>query len=343
MTMKRILFLVLLFGGMNVKAQDFETSGAYMGFISQQQDNITKKYLSYNSAVSHGKRARKVEKLRTKLLDEVQEARMNISGMGKFKGDGEYKDSAVSFMKFYYNVLNDDYTKIVNMEDIAEQSYDEMEAYINLQEAIDKKLDEANNRMSDAQKAFAAKYNIHLVESKDEISEMAKKVGAVNKDYHRIYLIFFKPYIQEDHLLKAIAKGNVNGIEQDKNALAKYAQEAIDNLAALPAFPGDGSVRSAAKQLFQFYLKEANEKMKAVSDYFLVKERFETIQKEYERKSDHSKADVDAYNKGVNDINNASNAYNANNQNLNDQRKDLLKNWNDAVEDFFRDETPKYK
>jgi CDP-glycerol glycerophosphotransferase (TagB/SpsB family) len=33
----------------------------------------------------------------------------------KFKGDGAYRDSSVSFMKFYFNVLNDDYAKVVNM------------------------------------------------------------------------------------------------------------------------------------------------------------------------------------------------------------------------------------
>ncbi len=103
----------------NVMAQNLENAVEYMQYISVQQDNITKKFLSYNSAVSHGKRARKVEKLREKMLDEVQESRMNISGMPKFKGDAGYRDTSANFLKFYYNVLNDDYAKIVNMEDIA--------------------------------------------------------------------------------------------------------------------------------------------------------------------------------------------------------------------------------
>jgi hypothetical protein len=341
--MKRILLLVLIVAGFSTKAQNLETAGGYLDYIGKQQENITKKYLSYNSAVSHGKKARKVEKLREKLINEVQESRENIASMGKFKGDGEYKDSAVNFMKFYYNVLNDDYSKIINMEDIAEQSYDAMEAYIMLQEAIDKKMDEANDRISAAQKVFAGKNNIHLIDSKDDISEMMKKVSGVNQQYHKIYLIFFKPYMQESYLLTAIEKGNVNAIEQDKNALAKYAQEAVIKLDSLPAFAGDGAVRSACKQLLQFYIKEANEKMKMVSEFFIVKERFESIKKEFEKKDEHSKADVDAYNKGVNDMNASNNAYNSNNKALYEQRSDFLKNWNKAVDDFFYDETPKYK
>ena len=49
-----------------------------MDYIGKQHQDITKKFLSYNSAVSHGKRAKKVENLREKLLDEVQTARENI-------------------------------------------------------------------------------------------------------------------------------------------------------------------------------------------------------------------------------------------------------------------------
>ncbi len=67
--------------------------------------------------------------------------------MPSYKGEKAYRDSAVSFMKLYYNVLNEDYSKIINMEDIAEQSYDDMEAYMMAKEMVDKKLEEANEMM----------------------------------------------------------------------------------------------------------------------------------------------------------------------------------------------------
>jgi len=322
-------------------AQNFENAGEYMDYISVQQKNITQKFLSYNSAVSHGKRAKKVEKLREKLLDEVQESKMNISSMPKFKGDAGYRDTSANFLKFYYNVLNDDYSKIVNMEEIAEQSYDEMEAYLMLQEQIDKKLEEANDRMKKAQKEFAAKNNINLIESKDEMGEKMETVGKVNEHYHLVYLTFFKPYLQEQNLGKAIAKGNVSGIEQDKNALLKYAQEALVKLETIKAFEGDNSLKAACKQLMQFYIKEANDYMKPIIDFVMVKERFESIKKDYEKKSDHTQADVDAYNKAVNDINAASNKYNEANKNMYEVGKENLDNWNKSVNAYFDEHMPR--
>lgn len=135
------LFLLLVgifFLEMTTIAQNYENAGEYMTAIDKQSENITKKFLSYASASAHGKKARKVENLRMKLLDEVQEARMNISGLPSFKGDKAYRDTSVSFMKLYFNVLNEDYSKIINMEDVAEQSYDAMEAYLLAQELVGK-------------------------------------------------------------------------------------------------------------------------------------------------------------------------------------------------------------
>jgi len=340
-TFTLLLFAGSLFFTTETDAQNFEDPGAYMQHISTQHSNISKRFLSYNSAASHGKRAKKVEKLREQLLDEVQEARMNISGMPKFKGDAAYRDSSVSFMKFYYNILNDDYSKIVNMEEIAEQSYDEMEAYIMLQEQVDKKMEEANERMHTAQKLFASQNNINLVSSNDEMSEKMKTVGDVNAHYHQVYLAFFKPYLQSQTLAKSIEKGNISGIEQDKNALQKYAQEALTKLETIKPYGGDAALKGACKQLMQFYIKQSTDYIKPITDFLLVQERFETIKKDFEKKSDHDQKEVDGYNKAVNDINAASGKYNQANKDIFERGKENLDNWNKTVTGFFDEHMPR--
>lgn len=338
-----ITLLVCLSVSIFATAQNFENAVEYLDYIGKQQVNISKRYLSYTSASAHGKRAKKVEALRMKLLDEVQEARMNISGMPGFKGDKTYRDTAVNFMKLYYNVLNDDYSKIVNMEEIAEQSYDEMEAYLLLQEKVDEKLALANERMHTAEKQFATKNNVNLIDGQSEIGDKMKQVGEMQKYYHQVYLLFFKPYKQESDLLQAVEKGNITGIEQSKNSLLKYAQDGLEKLNAIKAFQGDGSVVVACKSMLTFYVKEASEKMNAMSDYFLTKERFEKIKKEYDKKDEHTKQDVDAYNKAVNEINKASENYNKTGQMLNQQRKEALDSWQKTVDTFYDDHTPHYK
>ena len=147
--MKQLYFVIFssLVLSLSAAAQDYNIPVEYMNEISKQRENISKKFMAYVSASAHNKKEKKVEALRAKLLDEVQEARMNISGMPSFKGDKSYRDTTVNFMKLYYNVLNEDYSKIINMEEIAEQSYDAMEAYMMAQELVNKKLEEGNEKM----------------------------------------------------------------------------------------------------------------------------------------------------------------------------------------------------
>lgn len=343
--MKQVLVLICLLGVCKMEglAQNYDNPVEYMDVISKQSVNVSKRYMSYTSASAHGKRAKKVESLRSKLLDEVQEARMNISAMPSYKGDKALRDTSVNFMKLYFNVLNEDYSKIINMEEIAEQSYDAMEAYLMAQEMVDKKLEEGNQKMRDAERDFAAKNNIRLTESSTELGEMLKQVHAVNGHYHQVYLIFFKPYIQEKNLLEAIEKANVTGIEQNKNALLKYAQEGLLKLQSVPAFEGnDTRMVDACRQMLNFYITEVNEKIGSVSEYFMAKERFDKIKKEFDKKSEHGREEVDEYNKSVKDINNAVNKYNSDLKEANKMRSDAFDDWNKAIEKFFDEHTPHY-
>ncbi|RYY47310.1 MAG: hypothetical protein EOO06_12715 [Chitinophagaceae bacterium] len=345
--MKKLLFLSFLLaffaGNHSLQAQNFDSPVEYMGFISKQHENISKKYMAYSSASAHGKKARKVEAIRQKLLNEVQEARMNISGMPAFKGDKSYRDTSVSFMKLYYNILNDDYNKILNLEEIAENSYDEMEAMLNVKDAIDQKLEDGNKRVKDAQANFAKANMVNLVEGEaSALGEKLKKVHALNKYYNEVYLVFFKPYIQEQSLVTAMGKNNVTGIEQSKNALKKYAEEGIEKLKTIKPYEGDNSVTAACKTLLQFYIKEADASS-AASEYTLAKENFEKMKKDFEKKSSPTKAEVDAYNKSVVDINKASQKYNQTTNDLNRQRSESLNNWNKTVSQFFDEHTPRYK
>ncbi len=327
----------------NICAQNFEDPGAYMDYIGKQHENISKKYMAYASASAHGKKARKVENIRQKLLNEVQEARMNISGMPTYKGDKSYRDTSVSFMKLYFNILNDDYTKVLNIEEIAENSYDEMEVLLNIKDAIDQKMEEGNKRIKEAQAAFAKAHNVNLIEGEgNALSEKLRKVRDLNKYYNEVYLIFFKPYVQEQTLVEAISKNNVTGVEQSKNALRKYSEDGMEKLKTIKSFEGDNSVTGACKSLLQFYINECGATA-TISEFTIANENFEKIKKEFEKNRNPSKADVDTYNNAVKDINNKSQKYNQTLNDLNKQRSESLNTWNKTINQFFDEHTPKYK
>ena len=106
------LLLFLLAASLS-HAQDMSNPGDYMSFINNKEREVTQTYLSYLSAVSHGKSARKVEKLREKVVNTIFNTRMEISGTPPFKGDRTLKDASVAHLKLVYSVFNEDYAKIV--------------------------------------------------------------------------------------------------------------------------------------------------------------------------------------------------------------------------------------
>jgi len=332
---------------MSAQAQEYSTTdaGSYMGYISSQHREITKDFLSYASAVGHGKSARKIENRRKELIKTVNEARQKIGSMPGYSGDKSLRDSTARYYLITYHILNEDYGKIVNLEEVAEQSYDAMEAYLLAQDIANKKIDQASERLQATEKTFASKHSIKLMETKDELSVKAEKAGKVN-DYHRvIYLIFFKSYKQEAYLMDAFQKKDINAIEQNKNTLLKYSQEGIEKLKATPALFGDNSLEAGCRQALEFYIQECKTQIPVMTNFYIKEENFQKIKKAFDakREKERTKEDIAQFNQAVNDLNKAVNEYNAVNTQVNNARKKALNGWSKASERFMDQHTPKYR
>lgn len=322
-------------------AQTFDDPGQYMEHIGKANQVLTEKYLLYLSGMSHGKSARKVEKRRLEVVKAISDTRYDIMGMPPYKGDRTLKDTTVAYLKILNSVFNEDYGKIVNMEEIAEQSYDLMEAYMLAQEKANEKLQHASVRQNEMQKQFAAKHNISIIET-ESVSEAKMKVaGNVMKHYNEIYLVFFKAYKQEAYLMEAVNQKNVNSIEQNINSLQSFSEQGLEKLKDLKGYNNDGSLIVACRNILIFYKDEAK-KGSAMTDFFLKEENFAKLKKQFDSKpgSKRTQQDIDQFNKAVNDINTASDKFNAVNNELNKQRSKSLDGWNNAVKKYLDEHVP---
>lgn len=324
----------------NTKAQSFENAGDYLGYINKSKEELTATYLSYMSAVAHN-RARKVEKRRMDLLNTITETRYKIQGMPAWKGDKSFRDSSVAYIKLLNNVFNEDYAKIVNMEEIAEQSYDLMEAYMLAQEKVQEKLHEASERQNEFQKKFAAANNINLITVENELDRKGKEVNALMKHYDEVYLVFFKPYKQEMYLIDAVNRKNVVAIEENINSLKKFAEEGLKKLQGLKGYNNDPSILVSCRDALQFYKNEAGQ-AQVITDFVLKEENFTKAKKAFDSKpaAKRTKTEIDDYNKAVNDFNEAVNNYNKVNKQTNKDREKVLDNWNNSVKKYLDDYMP---
>ncbi|MFT5819721.1 MAG: hypothetical protein ACI8ZM_000946 [Crocinitomix sp.] len=323
-----------------------QTALEYMQKISAETKKIQKDMWDYTNAVSHGKSARKVEKRRAELIQTSQQALNRVKNMNAFDGSTSYRDSVVAFLNINYYVLKEDYAKIVDMEEIAEKSYDNMEAYLMAQEGANTKMRESGVMVGSQQAVFAAKNDITLITNEDdELSQKMKIASEVYAHYNKVYLIFFKSYIQESYLMVAITNKDVSAIEQNKDALANTANEGLELLTAIEAFNNDNSVVNACRNMLKFYKDESENKITIVTDYFLKAENYATINESFSqiKKKDVTQEDADKINNAGTEMNAAIEAYNKNNDTMNSERAENLEAWNKAVSKFTDKHVPKGK
>lgn len=341
------LIFILLFSQLtlNSTAQAPNDPVAYMSAINNAQTEMNQKYMEYMSAAAHGRKARKIEKLRHQVLQSIDDSRYKTLDIPIYKGDNSLRQSSIDYIKLCYNVFNDDYAKIVNMEDIAEQSYDEMQAYLLLREKTNEKINDAVAKMHEASETFAAKYNIKLIDQKSELDSKLDDASSVNDYVDSVYLIFFKCYWEDGEIVKAMNKQKLTEMEQGRTSLIRFADEGLAQLSAMKPYAGDASLANTCKKVLQFYKKMAEEDLPKQTDYFLKTENFEKMKKSFDNrsKSERTKEDVATYNKSVDELNKASNAFNTVNTNINETRSYLLNNWNEAEKNFVDSHMPYYK
>jgi hypothetical protein len=326
------------------QAQNFTDPAAYLGYVGEQFSAISNDMMSYTSAASHGKSARKVEKKRAELMETIKTAELNMRKLKPFEGDASLKDSVASYFRLNRLVLNEDYSKIVNMEEVAEQSYDKMEAYMLAKEKATKKLEDAYQVADQQYKAFADKNKIRLIEQSSKLSKKLEQTNKVMTYYNTIYLIFFKSYKDEVYLLDAYNKGNVSAIEQTKNSLQTSSSEGLKKMSPISALELDKSLKDACEKMLGFYTYEASDKTNELTDYYLKKEKFEKAKKAVDAKKDRDRtqSDVDNFNKLVNEFNESVNKFNKLNGDLNKRRSEALANWNKVSSDFLDEHIPKH-
>lgn len=324
-------------------AQDFKSPTDYLSFINKEQTTISKSTWKYTSAVAHSKSARRIDNTRKQLIKNIQTAKKKISDLKDgYKGDVEYRNQVIQYFDFSEKNLNEEYDKIINMQEVAEQSYDYMEAYLLMRDLINEKLDAENEKVNVGFKSFASKYNIRL---SDEDSELSKKFKISNEvfDYHTVlYLIFFKVNFTDSNLTKAIESKELGAIQQNANSLIQYADEGLTKIKTIKPFNGDSAILNATKKALEYYKKQAQQYVPIAVNFLMFNDKFENAKKSIEAKSEknRTKEEVNNYNTMVKQVNKEIDNFNKSNDSNFQEKQSILDNWNSVGDAFISNHVP---
>lgn len=334
------LFFLLLLITVSSMAQNKALD--YLTAINTEYAKISKEQWDYSRAVGHGKRARLVEKRRTDLLQTIQESKKTIGKMKPYNNSTSLRDSIVLYLDLSYKLINQDYAKIVNMEEVAEQSYDAMEAYMLAKEMASEKEFKASEMASHQIEKFAGENNIKLIDQETKLGKKMEAAGKTFDYYNKIYLIFFKAYKEDMYLAEALRTADINSIEQNRNSLSAYATAGIEKMKEYVRFQNDETLSTACRQVLNFYKDEAENKTPLLLDYLAAKDKFDKIKTTFDniKPDKRTNQNIDTYNAAIKEMNAASASYNETNKKLNESAKKVLDNWNKKSDAFLDTHVP---
>ena len=338
-----VLFIVLWYGPSLFAQTNSGTPVDHMQYLSNLEQELSKKYLSYMSEVAHGGKARKMEKRREEVINSVRTSIREAGKLRPYNGDASLRNAYMSYWNVLLAVFNEDYHKIVDMEEIAEKSYDEMEAYLLIQEEAGDKLNAEHERLRVAYDDFAAKNNVRLVEGENKLSKKLDQTGKVNKYMNQVFLIIFKSTVQEEKMIEAFNKKDVGAVEQAKASLLKYSEEGLGRLDTLKPFNGDGSMVTACRKILEFQQDEAKSRFDKHIEFLMKADEMERLKKSIEAKPANSRTseEIDSYNKTIQDFNKLVADYNKANTTLNSGRDKVRNNYEITRKSFVSRHTPR--
>ncbi|GGH65483.1 MAG: hypothetical protein EP346_03440 [Bacteroidetes bacterium] len=335
------LSLLLSFGS-TLFAQTTQEALEYMNTISEHVDEMKGETWSYLKAATRGRSARTLERKRQAVIEELGEVIREIDRLGPLKRDNSYRVEVLSYLRLTQIVMREDYGEIMNLEEIAEQSYDGMEAYLTAQEIASEKLDSAFGIYQDAQEAFATKYNINLVDGEmSRRDRRIKKASDALGYYNRVFLIVFKAQIQEQYTIDALNNNDLLSLEQSSQALKAAAEEGLVILDTMSPYHEDSDPQLilGARRVLNFYINEVEKEMPNLVDFFVAKDNFEQLKQTIDSKDqrDLSKDEIEEFNAAVEEFNAMVPKFNETNERVNERREETMEAWEDKVEDFFDD------
>lgn len=333
--------LFFLFCGLAIHSQSFKNASDYLDFVGEEHQNITKNMWKYTKAVAHSKSDRTIDAKRNVLVKSVERAIAKIEKAQGYGGD-DFKNHVLTHMRLNESMLKHDYANIIDLKEVAEQSYDYMEAYVLAQELADKKMEEAYKEYDTHFRVFAAKHNINIIENESDLGNKMKISNEVFKHYNKLHLMHFKVSINEVYLLDAFKRNDMSAIQQNANALSETAKEGLKLLNTLDVYKNDKTIVEATKQAFEFYIEEAEVQVPKLIEFLALNETFENIKNTLGKtpQNKRTKEQIDSYNAKVSEINKAVNIYNKVNTDLNNKRQKVVEKLNTVNANFLSKHIP---
>lgn len=313
-----------------------QSASKYMNKISSEAKSVRGATWIYTNTKAKDEKSKKIEEERLNLILAIEKSEKKINDIGDFKGQNSYKDSILSFLKTYKEVLVDDYAKITQLENNKKFAFDLMDKIVIIKENSNRKLMNACIMLEEVEQQFAKENKVDIVNTKSKVAERLKNANKVSSYYNSIFFIFFNAYYEEGLFLEALDKGDLIKMQEQIDLLKSSTKENQAKLNLKLDYKNDFSLVKTCEELLEFYDIEAKTDFVKILDFQKFKSEYLKTKLTLEGKSSEErvKGEVAEFNKLVAEYNKKMEIYNDLIVNLNAKRESLINKWNTVSSTF---------
>lgn len=280
--------LSLMTLGLQAQKQ-IENPIAYFDFVNQEHTNLAQKNMEYLQYAVHSDDIQVIAEKRLALLEQVKASQDRMAQFPDFAKDAGLKATMIEVLNTYEELFAVNFEEVELLKMSAQESFAQMEKYLDAQTAAEKKMATASGQLLLAQQQFASANNIQLQMEPGSATE-AQQLNELNEYQREIFLRSFRVSKLHARFLLAMEQKDGGDMEQLRQELVRAAGEEIAPLKQMPDYKGDTQYRDAVIAQLETMKKMAREDYPALVK---VKAKGDELTNE----------DVEAYNTAINKVN----------------------------------------
>jgi hypothetical protein len=311
---KIFLYIIYLLAPLLTRGQEDEfnlkNAGDYNNFIMKEMSAAVQKNFEYLSFIVHSEEYDRMDEKRKEVVKQVVESRAKVSQMPPLDGDVRLRDEAIEVLNEYKNAFELNYKDIISLKKKSKDSFESMKKYFDAEDAAEEKLNKATQRLRKAQRMYASKNNMTVVDGKadDELERKMGKAKAVNNYWRTLFIEYFKVSEAYDVMWEALNQRKASVIDNERHKVVKVIGKELPIVKAIPAFNGDVEFRDQTVSVLEYYNKVADTEFGKITALL--------------GKAEMNQADIDVINAIINQCN--------------ADHERLAYNWNQASQELFR-------
>lgn len=249
-------------------AQNAQSASDYLSIVSGLQAEISHTNMMYFRCAVHCQDAQTIENSRMELLQQVTQALQTSQRMPGFKGDDFLKEETITFLKVLESNCNGEYIEINENFISIDDPIDAMDAYYELVEAAERKLERANDRFHRAFNIFAGRNDITIVEVEEgDLESEVARANRINAYYRAMNKLDFPVQRELSRVMQAVGDNSSRNLEHARYRLERAVNNAKYKLDQIGDFDGDSNLLISAQRNALILESLATEHLPAMVSY----------------------------------------------------------------------------